>query len=44
MRVLLLSIGCFCAITLFAAGDQPKIDGKVGAVSSADIRAITGRC
>ena len=41
MRALLFLLACFCAVTLHAAGDQPKIDGKVGAVSSADIRAIT---
>ena len=42
MRASCFLVYCFCAVTLLAADDQPKIDGKVGAVSKVDIEFISG--
>ena len=42
MRASLFLFFCLCAPALLAADDHPKIDGKVGTVSEADIKLITG--
>jgi hypothetical protein len=41
MRASLFLLCFFCAATLHAAGDPPKVDGRVGVVSKGDIGLIT---
>jgi hypothetical protein len=40
MRALRLLLYSFCAATLLGASDRPKVDGKVRAVSKADVELI----
>jgi hypothetical protein len=41
MRVSVFLLCCFCAATLHGADGRPRVDGRAGSVSKADIQAIT---